>query len=42
MANKETIISGCITCKDGKESILKTRGGKRLSEEVLSKIKQNR
>ena len=38
MANKETIISVCITCKDDKESILKTRGGKRLSEEVLSKI----
>ncbi len=40
MANKETIISVCITCKDGKESILKTRGGERLSEEVLSKIKK--
>ena len=40
MANKETIISVCITCKDDKENIFKTRGGKRLSEEVLSKIKK--
>ena len=40
MANKETILSVCITCNDNKESILKTRGGKRLSEEVLSKIKK--
>ena len=40
MANKETIISVCITCKDDKENIFKTRGGKRLSEKVLSKIKK--
>ena len=40
MTNKETILSVCITCKDNKESIFKTRGGKRLSEEVLSKIKK--
>ena len=40
MASKEIVLSVCIKCKDNKESILKTRGGKRLSEEVLSKIKR--
>ena len=40
MASKEIVLSVCITCKDNKESIFKTRGGKRLSEKVLSKIKR--
>ena len=40
MANKEIVLSVCIKCKDNKESIFKTRGGKRLSEKVLSKIKR--
>ena len=40
MASKEIVLSVCITCKDNKESIFKTRGGKRLSEKVLSKIKK--
>ena len=39
MASKEIVLSVCIKCKDNKESIFKTRGGKRLSEKVLSKIK---
>ena len=40
MASKEIVLSVCIKCKDNKESIFKTRGGKRLSEKVLSKIKR--
>ena len=40
MAGKEIVLSVCIKCKDNKESIFKTRGGKRLSEKVLSKIKR--
>jgi len=40
MASKELVLSVCIKCKDNKESIFKTRGGKRLSEKVLSKIKR--
>ena len=40
MASKEIVLSVCIKCKDNKESIFKTRGGKRLSDKVLSKIKR--
>ena len=40
MASIEIVLSVCIKCKDNKESIFKTRGGKRLSEKVLSKIKR--
>ena len=40
MASKEIVLSVCIKCKDNKESIFETRGGKRLSEKVLSKIKR--
>jgi len=42
MNTNKTILSICNRCRDGKEDDLKSRGGQRLLDNFLNKIKNNK
>ena len=41
MNTNKTILSICNRCRDGKEDDLKSRGGQRLLDNFLNRIKNN-
>ena len=42
MNTNKTILSICNRCRDGKEDDLKSRGGQRLLDNFLNRIKNNK